>query len=92
LKKLISISIKEFSEFTVDEKSEQVIVPEGYELYKKEDPIESAQKEIVRLQDELEGLKRPDDKELIELGKQHHPYYQLELSIEVEKEKLKYFK
>ena len=79
--KLTSISVTEFSKFSLDEKSEQVLVPEGYELYKKESPIERVQKEILRLQEELKRMKQPDDKELIELGKQHHPYYEILLII-----------
>jgi len=75
--KLTSISVTEFSKFQVDTKSEQVLVPEGYELYKKESPIERVQKEILRLQEELKRMKQPDDKELIELGRMHHPYHEI---------------
>ena len=75
--KLTSISVTEFSKFSLNEKSEQVLVPEGYDLYKKESTIERAQKEILRLQEELKRMKQPDDKELIELGRMHHPYYEI---------------
>lgn len=90
--KLTSISVTEFSKFSLDEKSEQVLVPEGYELYKKESPIERVQKEILRLQEELKRMKQPDDKELIEVGKIYHSYYENQLRLEELKYRLKELK
>lgn len=72
--KLTSISATEFSKFSLDEKAEQVLVPEGYELYKKltiEDQIKTWQAEITQ----YEAEKEPTEVELIELGKSMHQYY-----------------
>jgi len=74
---LTTISTVEFGKFVVDTKTALVSVPIDYALYKRDDPIENAQKEIALLQEELKGIVEPDDKELIELGKLHHRYYEV---------------
>lgn len=86
--KLTSISVTEFSKFQVDTKSEQVLVPEGYELYKKltiEDQIKTWQAEIVQ----YEAEKEPTTEELIELGKSMHQYYMNKMRKEELIERLK---
>jgi len=54
-----------------------IIVPEGYELIKKPDPNQAILDEIARIEEQLEGMKEPDEKELIEFARTFHPYYQL---------------
>jgi len=72
--KLTSISVTEFSKFTVDTKTNEVVVPQEYELYKKltiEDQVKIWQAEI----DQYEAEKEPTTEELIKLGKSIHQYY-----------------
>ena len=35
----------------------------------------------IAMKKEIEAIKEPSEKELIELGKQHHPYYMKELGL-----------
>jgi preprotein translocase subunit Sss1 len=74
MEKLSYISQDLFSAFTAL-KDGQVKVPDTLEVYQKINPIEKAQKEISELEKELATVKKPDDKELIELGKMHSDYY-----------------
>ena len=72
--KLTSIIVTEFSKFAVDTKTNEVVVPQEYELYKKltiEDQIKTWQEEIAQYAAE----KEPTTEELIELGKSMHQYY-----------------
>lgn len=86
--KLTSISVTEFSKFTVDTKTNEVVVPQEYELYKKltiEDQIKTWQAEI----DQYEAEKEPTTEELIELGKSMHQYYMNQMRKEELIERLK---
>ena len=52
-------------------------VPEGYELVRKPDPRQRILDEITRLERELARMQPPTEDELIEVGRMHHPYYQI---------------
>ena len=53
----------------------QIIIPDGYELYKVPTRLERLHAERERLEKQLEGMKEPPDEELIEEGRMMHPYY-----------------
>jgi len=69
-----------------------VIVPEGYELVKKPDPKQAILDEITQLESMLADIKEPSNEELIELGKMHHPYYDLQNRLQLLNEQLEYGK
>ena len=53
----------------------QIIIPDGYELYKVPTRLERLHAERERLEKELEGMKEPTREELIEEGRSLHTYY-----------------
>ena len=55
----------------------QIIIPDGYELYKVPTRLERLHAEIKRLEKELEGMKEPTQEELIEEGRDRHYYYEI---------------
>ena len=57
------------------------LVPEGFEIYKIEDPKTRLLKLINELELQLSQTETPSDAELIELGKIFHPYYELQIRI-----------
>lgn len=54
-------------------------IPEWYELVKKDEVIveEKRVEEKIEMQKILDTLSEPTDEELIQYGKQFHPYYEL---------------
>ena len=64
------------TEFKAD-KAGNLIVPDGWELYKVPTKEERIQAEIARLEKELEGMKEPTREELIEEGRDRHHYYEI---------------
>ena len=64
-----------------------IIIPEGFEIYIKENPEDKRLKRIAELELELEGMTEPTDEELIEEGKMMHPYYMLVQELEYMKNK-----
>ena len=71
-----------------------IILPmakEGFEYVLKEIPktqIELLTEEKDKLQAELDEMETPSDKELIELGKDMHPYYDTEMILEMLNEQI----
>jgi hypothetical protein len=50
---------------------------------KEKSEVEKLQEQLAQAEAELEGMTKPDDKELIEWGKASHPYYNLYYRIEM---------
>ena len=69
--RITTLSATEFK----SDKAGNLIVPDGWELYKVPTKQERIQAEITRLEKELEGMKEPTREELIEEGKMMHPYF-----------------
>ena len=79
------------TEFKAD-KAGNLIVPDGWELYKIPTREERIQAEIKRLEKELEGMKEPTKEELVEDSKINHPFYAYRDEVEMLKEQLKKLK
>ena len=60
-------------------------LPEGYEIVKKPDPNQAILDEIARLEEQLEGMSKPTDEELLVWAKECHPYYVLNRELEIYK-------
>ena len=73
------------SEFKSD-KAGNLIAPDGWELYKVPTKQERIQAEIARLEKELEGMKEPTRKELVEEGISVSNWHIINLEIERLKE------
>ena len=65
-----------------------VVVPDDLEIYKVPTKEERIQVEIARLEKELEGMKEPTEKQLIEIGMIHDPYYETLRNIEMLKKQM----
>ena len=92
MEKITSLSSEEFSKFSVDKKTGNVLVPEGYELRKVETKEEKINKAILGLEQQMSEINPPTNEELIEEGKMLNYYYRLSdelLYLQEEKNKLK---
>lgn len=67
---------------------ENLSLPEGYEIVKKPDPNQAILDEIARLEEQLAQMSEPDEKELIEWARGTHPYYTLQLELEMLRNRL----
>ena len=66
-----------------------VVVPDDLEIYKVPTKEEQLKIEIQRLEKELEGMKEPSERELVEFGKSMHPYFGDLERLEILKDELK---
>jgi hypothetical protein len=87
MKKVKYLKAKDVADFKSD-KEGNIIIPERFVIYIKKTPEELWQERIADLEKELLQMDEPTDKELIELAKQYHPYYILELELESFRSKL----
>jgi len=87
MKKAKYIDPKDLQKLQYD-KNGNIIIPDGFEIYIKEDVEEKRKIEIKQLEEELARMKEPSDKELIEEGKLMHPYYVIKNDIEYLKNEL----
>ena len=80
--------IRELSKIVISPVNiDKLILPEGYELRR----VKTKAERIAELQVEigkLEALKEPDEEELIELGKEIHPYYMTRMELDWQKQQL----
>lgn len=88
MKKAKYIDPKHLMNLEYDENG-NIIIPEGFEIYIKEDPEIKRQEKIEELEKELLNWDEPTEQELIEEGKINHPYYMLLRDLEMLKNKLK---
>ena len=80
MKKATYIKPEDLENLEYDENG-NVIIPEGYEIYMKEDPEEIKAQRIAELEAELNSTPEPTTEELIEEGKMMHPYYHLKMEL-----------
>lgn len=81
MKKATFIDPKDLQQLEFDTDG-NIIIPEGFEIYIKEDPQQVRLNRIAELEAELSEMTEPSDEELIELGKSFHDYYILKMNIE----------
>ena len=72
MKKATFIKPEDLQQLEFDENG-NIIIPEGFEIYIKEDPETKRLERIAELE-AMQG-KEPTTGELIEIGKTFHPYY-----------------
>lgn len=88
MKKAKYIDPKDLENLQYDEKG-NIIIPEGFEIYTKEDPEAKRQERIEELEKELLNWDESTDEELIEEGKFTHPYYMILRDLEMLKKGLR---
>jgi len=59
-----------------------LVIPDGYELYKVPTRREKIQARIKQLQQELGKMKKPTDQQLIQEGRMMHPFYMMSEELE----------
>jgi len=67
---------------TTEDDQEYAKVPPGYEIYAWRDTKVWMEEEIAELENELEGMSEPGSKELEQLGKSMHEYYETKERLE----------
>lgn len=65
-----------------------IIIPDGIEIYIKEDPNEVLRVRIAELEEQVKLMVEPKDEELIELGRMMHPFYQMQRDLEMLKNQI----
>ena len=63
-----------------------ILIPEGFEIFIKQDPEELRLNRIAELEAELQKLTEPTDEELIQEGKMMHPFFRCKDDIKMLKE------
>lgn len=58
-------------------KNGEIIIPDGYELYKVPTKAERIQTRISEIEAELKGMSKPTEQELIAEGRLMHPYFMM---------------
>lgn len=81
MRKATHIKPEDIANLQYDENG-NIIIPEGYEIYIKEDPSELKAKRIAELETEINNMEEPTDLELIEEGKMMNHYYMLKMELD----------